>query len=40
MPQGQPPLSELLAALAVNLQPAVHGIHLAVVLEDPAHMVK
>lgn len=37
---SQPPLPELSAALAVDLQPPVHGVCLAVVLEDPAHVVQ
>lgn len=37
---SQPPLPELSAALAVDLQPPVHGVCLAVVLEDPTHVVQ
>ena len=40
MAHSQPPLPELLPALAVDLQSAVHGIRLAVILEDPTHVVQ
>ena len=40
VPQSQSPLPELLTALAVDLQPPVHGVCLAVVLKDPAHVVQ
>ena len=40
VPQSHSSLPELLPALAVDLQSPVHGVCLAVVLEDPAHVVQ
>ena len=40
MSHGQSLLPELPAMLAVDPQSAVHGVGLAVVLEDPAHVVQ
>lgn len=40
VPQSHSPHPELLPALAVDLQSPVHGIRLAVILEDPTHVVQ